>query len=420
MRYCHISVAVPALAESANLPQLVESLKCQTFKDFDVYICVNNPESWSSATDDSSRMMYLDNQVSLVYLYHIAESWQQFHIIDCSSPSHCWKGKKQGVGWARKTIMDTILEEHDDNELIVSLDADTDFSEKYLESVLDSMNAHDDCDAFAVPYYHPLSGIEETDRAMLRYEIYMRHYLINMLAIKRRLSELYASKYDIHNTAFPYAFTALGSAMVFPLWAYRRVGGYTPLQGGEDFYLMQKFAKTGRLLLASDEVVRPQGRVSSRVPFGTGPAIAKGVDSMDDSYPLYTHETFEAIAETYSLFPSLYTKDIDTPMTSFLCSQLKIDDIWQPLRKNFKSLELFVHACQERVDGLRILQFLKYYREQMASKPSSEEELRCCCNNHGISIPDGFDFASSSLESINSVRDNLFNLEMSLRGSAGN
>lgn len=418
MRYGHISVAIPALAESANLPQLVESLKCQTIKDVDIYICVNNPETWSYSVDDGTRMMYSDNQVSLVYLRHIAEGWPQLHIIDCSSPSHGWTGKRQGVGWARKTIMDVIMSEHGDDELVVSLDADTGFGERYMESVLCALNSHSDCSALAVPYYHPLGGVGETDRAMLRYEIYMRHYLINMLAIRLRLSELYALRYDIHHADFPYAFTALGSAMVFPLWAYCRVGGYTPLQGGEDFYLMQKFAKTGRLLLSCNEIVRPQGRVSSRVPFGTGPAIAKGVGSMEDTYPLYPHEAFESVAETYSLFPSLYEKDVDTPATAFLCCQLKADDLWQPLRKNFRSLELFVHACQERVDGLRILQFLKYYREQLVSKRSSEEELRYCCNNHGISIPDSFDFVTSPIESINSVRDSLFDLEMSLRGSA--
>lgn len=419
MRYSHISVAIPALAESANLPQLVDSLMCQTIKDFDVYICVNNPESWRSSDDEKVHNMYLDNQLSLDYLHHVAVSLPQLHIIDCSSPTRGWLGKKHGVGWARKTIMDAIIRDHDDNELVVSLDADTDFDEKYLESVLNAMNSHSDCDAFAVPYYHPLCGTEKTDRAMLRYEIYMRHYLVNMLAIKHRLSVLYASQYGIYNTDFPYAFTALGSAMVFSLWAYRRVGGYTPLQGGEDFYLMQKFAKTGRMLLSCNEVVRPQGRVSSRVPFGTGPAIAKGVDSMEDSYPLYPHEAFEAIAETYTLFPRLYEENVDTPMMAFLCSQLKTDDLWQPLRKNFKSCDLFVHACQERVDGLRILQFLKYYREQMTSQPSSVKELQYCCNNHGISVSDDFDFASSSIESINAVRDSLFALEMTLRGSVG-
>jgi hypothetical protein len=43
------------------------------------------------------------------------------------------------------------------------------------------------------PYYHKLTGEEALDRAMLRYEIYMRHYAINMWRI-----------------GSPYSFTALG------------------------------------------------------------------------------------------------------------------------------------------------------------------------------------------------------------------
>ena len=365
MRYRHLSVAIPSLAESENLPFLIESLKAQTFGDFSVYVCVNNPDGWSSSADPWEYGCYVDNQKSLCYLDDVAKEYSSLHIVDRSSEGRGWVGKKRGVGWARKTLFDSIVAAHGDDELIVSLDADTGFGNSYLSSVLEAMNARPESLCLSVPYYHPLSGDEVSDRAMLRYEIYMRHYFLSMLDVAARLKA--------GNQKFPYAFTALGSAMVFPAWAYRRVGGITPLQGGEDFYLMQKFAKSGTLLLSCDEVVKPQGRISARVPFGTGPAVAKGVDSMDDTYPLYPHEAFEAVAETYSMFPALYEADKETPMTQFLSSQLKSDD------------------------------------------PSAEAELRYFCNAHGISLPDNFSFASSSVTVINSVRDRLFNLELSTR-----
>ena len=245
------------------------------------------------------------------------------------------------------------------------------------------MNSAPHHSALAVPYHHPLTGDESTDRAMLRYEIYMRHYQLSLMESDN-----------------PYAFTALGSAMVFPLWAYRKVGGITPLQGGEDFYLMQKFAKTGNLLTSCAERVYPQGRPSLRVPFGTGPAIAKGVAAMEASYPLYPHEGFEAIAATYAMFPDLYDTDKETPMSTFLRQQLKDDDLWGPLRKNFKTRELFVPACQERVDGLRILQFLKTLPRRTA-----EEELAIFCKKHGISIVDTFSFQRSPIADIDAVRN---------------
>ncbi len=350
-RYAHISVAIPLLAELDNLPLMLERLRRQTYRQFTLYCCVNNLEGGYG---------YEENQACLALLHEVRDL--PVVVIDRSSRGCGWTGKKKGVGWARKLLFERIMEEHADDELVVSLDADTDFDSDYLQAVVDTMNAHPDHNAFSVPYYHPLSHDEALDRPMLRYECYMRHYLLGLLRI-----------------GSPYAFTALGSAMVFPLWAYRRVGGITPLQGGEDFYLLQKFAKTGRIVGQFVEpyhgqgmVVRPQGRISSRVPFGTGPAIAKGTNAMEDSYPFYSDEGFAAVKATYDLFPALYDGDVETPMTPFLCQQLATDDLWSPLRANFKSRHLFVHACAERVDGLRILQYLKNtpaYRLTPASLP---------------------------------------------------
>ena len=387
MRYHHLTVAIPMLAELENLPLLFETLSHQSIDSFTVCCCVNNPEGWADSTDDEQRAMYLNNMASLVYLDHMATKWstsnRRLLVIDKASPGHGWQGKQKGVGWARKMIFDTIATDGNDDELVVSLDADTEFSTTYLETVRSTMNSAPHHSALAVPYHHPLTGDESTDRAMLRYEIYMRHYQLSLMESDN-----------------PYAFTALGSAMVFPLWAYRKVGGITPLQGGEDFYLMQKFAKTGNLLTSCAERVYPQGRPSLRVPFGTGPAIAKGVAAMEASYPLYPHEGFEAIAATYAMFPDLYDADKETPMSTFLRQQLKDDDLWGPLRKNFKTRELFVHACQERVDGLRILQFLKTLPRRTA-----EEELAIFCKKHGISIVATFSFQRSPIADIDAVRN---------------
>lgn len=376
-RYAHISVALPLLAERGNLPLIVERLRRQTCRHFTLYCCVNNLEGGYG---------YEENQSCLALLREVRDL--PLVVIDRSSQGCGWTGKRKGVGWARKLLFERIMEEHGNDELVVSLDADTDFDNDYLEAVLATMNAHPDRNAFSVPYYHPLSHDEALDRPLLRYECYMRHYLLGLLRI-----------------GSPYAFTALGSAMVFPLWAYRRVGGITPLLGGEDFYLLQKFAKTGRIATQFVEpyrtqgmVVRPQGRNSSRVPFGTGPAIAKGIAAMEDSYPFYSNEGFAAVKATYDLFPALYDGDVETPMTPFLRQQLATDDLWSPLRANFKSRTLFVRACAERVDGLRILQYLKNtpaYRLSPSALP--------------------VDFLHDPIALLDDYRRRLFAQEMSLR-----
>lgn len=335
-RYDHIAVAVPMLAELDNIPQLLSRLRAQTHANYTLYCCVNNVEG-GYGFEENQRCLELLAEVRDIPLV----------VIDRSSPGLGWSGKRRGVGYARKELFDRILQDCDDHELLVSLDADTDFDPAYFEALLSTFRAHPQAQALSVPYFHPLSGSDALDRPMLRYECYMRHYHLGLLRI-----------------GSPYAFTALGSAIVCPAWAYRRVGGITPLQGGEDFYLMQKFAKTGTILQRLDDpyghlCVRPQGRTSARVPFGTGPAIARGVASMDESYPFYAPEGYSAVKATYDLFPALYDADIETPLSPFLRQQLATDQLWEPLRRNFKSRDRFVHACHERLDGLRILQYLK-------------------------------------------------------------
>lgn len=225
----------------------------------------------------------------------------------------------------------------------------------------------------------------------------------------------------------PYAFTALGSAMAFSAAAYRKAGGITPLQGGEDFYLMQKFVKTGILLRKGDGalgascLVQPQGRISHRVPFGTGPAIAKGIDAMETSYPFFPAQSYQKIQNTYKLFPSLYSHDAETPMSSFLRWQFRTDDLWGPLRRNFKDPALFIHACQERVDGLRILQFLRAEQQKRCERQDNtastlpEETFMQIFPSIGLERTEHLNFATSPLSELDQIRNLLFQKEMELR-----
>ena len=85
-------------------------------------------------------------------------------------------------------------------------------------------------------------------------------------------------------------------------------------------------------------------------------------------------------------------------MTSFLRQQLDTDDLWEPLRRNFRTREHFVHACEERVDGLRILQYLK--------------------NTPAFHLPDkalGVDFKQDTIATLDAFRRQLFGQEMELR-----
>ncbi|MDY5969610.1 MAG: glycosyltransferase family A protein [Bacteroidales bacterium] len=364
------------MREAESLPVLLECLRRQSCQDFTLYACVNHSER-------APQEMVDDNRQCLSMLATCGKLGDAPPVL----LSRVWQGKRGGVGWARKVLFQEILSRVGDDELIVSLDADTVFAPTHFAVLLEECNLHPSASAFALPYYHPLPGDEETCRTILRYELYMRHYCLSL----RRIGS-------------PYAFTALGSAMAFPVWAYKKVGGITPLQGGEDFYLMQKFVKTGLLCHPARLCVYPSPRPSLRVPFGTGPAVASGLAALEVRHPFFPQEAYEAIKATYDLFPALYGHDLETPMSSFLRRQLGTDDPWGPLRRNFRSQEAFVRACHERVDGLRILQYLRTF-------PYDADAFGALFPLLGLPKPETLDFATAPIGRLDELRNQLFRCE---------
>ena len=330
-------VALPVLKERENLEKLFDQLSGQSCSMKKLVVCVNNYEHWWGL--DENIEYCRDNLRSIDFI----KRFKGFDIslIDRSSPGRGWEAKKGGIGWARKVIMDEICREANDEDLIVSIDADTEYPENYLAAIKDTFTRNPGLHGLAIPYYHRLSG-EETDCLILRYELYMRNYLLNMMHIRN-----------------PYAFTAIGSAMAFPVWAYKKAGGLTPVKSGEDFYFLQKLAKNGQVSGWTDTVAYPSPRFSDRVIFGTGPALIKGKNHDWDSYPIYGTEAFAKIRETYELFESLKSTDINTPMSRFLEEQFGQTGIWKPLRENYRDMQNFRRACHNKVDGLRILQFFR-------------------------------------------------------------
>lgn len=391
-----IFIALPAINETENMPAFISDIRKQTFKNFELFICVNQPENF---WDDPDKIIICENNEQTINLLKEISDFP-ISLIDKSSRGNGWTGKKFGVGWARKVCMDRINAKANENDLIVSLDADTQFSENYFSSLIDNFNSNPEITALSVPYYHKLVEDEIANRAILHYEIYMRYYSINLLRIKN-----------------PYSFSALGSAIVLPVKSYRHIGGITPHKSGEDFYFLQKLCKTGEILCKNSEKVFPAARFSDRVFFGTGPAMIKGSKGDWSSYPIYNYKFFDEIKATFDLFPKLFTVDIETPMTTFLKVQFNTTALWEPLRKNFKTPDQFVKACQNKVDGLRILQFLKTKHKE--NTLSDEENLISFLFNFydktkleslGIDFNE-FSFSNSSISDLDGMRNYLINKE---------
>ncbi|HAJ98989.1 MAG TPA: hypothetical protein DCM62_03090 [Bacteroidales bacterium] len=395
-----LHIALPALNEWETLPATLDCIAKQTYSKIQTWICVNQPDSWWNESDKIE--VCRNNQKTLAFLAQWKKS--HLHIIDRASHGLGWIGKSHGVGQARKTIMDAIASQVGESDIIVSLDADTRFGSGYLESVYAIFSAYPKALALSNPYYHQLTGDEVLDRAMLRYEIYMRYYAINMWRISS-----------------PYCFTALGSAIAIPIWAYKKVGGLTAKKSGEDFYFLQKIRKAGWIAQHNQEVVWPATRYSDRVYFGTGPALIKGSMGIWNSYPIYDYKLFDTVGKTYDLFAELFHRELETPMSAFLNAQFGEKDIFAPLRANYKDPKKFIDACHYKIDGLRVLQFLKHH--QGLEPHSDEENLMIFLSLFYADFFDTwenykvrqFSFVSSPIALLNSIRDFLFEQESRLQ-----
>ena len=393
-------LALPVMDEPHFLQRLLDCLSAQSYYRFKLFVCVNQPEAWWHDPDKIAAC--LNNEDSITIL----KAFKGFgiEVIDCSSKGHGWTGKRYGVGHARKILMDTINAVAGANDVIVSMDADSVFTENYLVSIARNFHDHPIAAGLSIPYFHKTPLDETTGRAMLHYEIYMRHYFLNLARI-----------------GSPFAFTALGSAMALPVLAYRAIGGMTPKLSGEDFYFLQKLRKFGQVLLWNDEIVYPEARFSDRVFFGTGPAMIKGAAGNWSSYPIYPCAFFDEIYETYTLLPLLHLQPLDTKVVRFISMVSNEEDPFQPLRNNHKRLDRFIRAFHEKFDGLRILQYLKTAKETDSS--TDEGNLLEFLNrfypsevleNHGI-YQKSFSFSNSSVGELEKIRMFLFDKEMEIR-----
>jgi len=381
-------VAVPVLNETELFDRFISCISSQTYKKFKLFICVNQPDDW---WDDPIKSEICRNNARTL---EKIKSIREFEVvaIDKSSPGNGWKGRRHGVGWARKTAMDAINGVAKTDDIMLSLDADTTFGENYFSSIAENFRKNPEAVALAVPYFHEPVQDQEAYRAILRYEIYMRCYSINLWRIRS-----------------PYSFTALGSAMACPVSAYRVTGGMTPKLSGEDFYFLQKLRKYGRILVWNEEKVYPAARFSDRVYFGTGPAMIKGNAGDWSSYPVYSTVFFDEIEETYRLFESFYSRTQPTMVTDFLATLLNETDPFQRLRENSRDPARFIRACHEKFDGLRILQYLKMRQNQ--EHDSDEVSLKkFLTQNYStdpemVKIdPDHLNFKEGSLDEMEKVR----------------
>ncbi|RMG83458.1 MAG: glycosyltransferase family 2 protein [Bacteroidetes bacterium] len=204
--------------------------------------------------------------------------------------------KHAGVGYARKTGMDIALQRFlqvKTDGLIVCLDADSLCDENYLTE-LEIIARNPKINAFSIYFEHPIEGNdfdEKIYQSVISYELHLRYYK-NALKFARH----------------PLAIYTVGSSMGVRASVYAKQGGMNKRKAGEDFYFLNKVAALGGFHELNTTRVIPSPRISKRVPFGTGKAIADLIKTDSTTYYTYDFQSFIDLKKFFEIMEKSYRK----------------------------------------------------------------------------------------------------------------
>ena len=323
--------------------------------------------------------------------------------------------KKQGVGLARKIGVDIASYLYHQDRIrspwVHSTDADVYLPSPYPCSEI-SMVTDDDTAACIYPFQHipvqhlpiqhspiqhssiqhssiqhsPMNKHEifqQDDKALIwasrLYDFKMAHYMLGLQWAKS-----------------PYAFYSLGSTIAVHATYYCAVGGFPRRSGGEDFYLLNKLAKVGKIQNLSSSPIKIQARLSQRVPFGTGPALTTLSQlASSDLQSLAQHPYFYH-PKSFLLLKSLihYLKNLwqveerkqpqhidltalnqylelqhielspqDQQSLSIALKTLDIESQLLPHQKQCRSQRVWEQSVNQWLDGFRTLKFIHLLRD---------------------------------------------------------
>ena len=250
--------------------------------------------------------------------------------------------------------------------LLVCLDADTLVEDNYLQAVgrhfLWSSKG-----AAVLPYRHQ-PGVDSTQQAAIdRYELFLRSYV-----------------YGLRLAGSAYAFNTVGSAMACRASSYVRCGGMNCRKAGEDFYFLQKLAKTDGIDLLSGTIVHPEPRVSERVPFGTGRSMARLLAGDRRGVLFYPAATFRILSDWLQLVDCNMTADpekilllahLTSPVLADYLAQLDWRPAWPRIQKTHRCSTRLQQAFHVWFDGFRTLRLIHLLCETEFGRGEPEEIL---------------------------------------------
>lgn len=353
-RYQHV-IVVPAHREEPDFLLRLQSL-AETESETLVILVVNRPENQGD--------YHQDQQLWQRALESGLQSWQRKHLTLLN-----WKNRsglllvdrfsegrpiptRQGVGLARKIGCDLALELHTRANvrahLIHSSDADAGLPADYFQQSAAQQN----CSALVYAFHHVAGADPRINAATAVYEGSLHYYVDGL-----------------RWAGSPYAFHTIGSCMAVSMLHYAQCRGFPKRSGGEDFYLLNKLSKLAPVQQLQGEPIRLQARSSSRVPFGTGPAVNRILDlAAPDEFTTYAPDIFVELARLLDGFRSLWESryDCETWLQQFsqvsqdACRELGMESLFQHLTKQAKTPSQCLEQTHHWFDAFRTLKFVRH------------------------------------------------------------
>jgi hypothetical protein len=289
----------------------------------------------------------------------------------------------QGVGLARKLGCDLALALAANKTLcshwIHSSDADAILPEDYFEASTKTSKAV----ALTFPFIHRLPEAPRARLAMQLYELRLHYYVLGL-----------------QRAGSPYAYHSLGSCLAIDTSAYARVRGFPKRSGAEDFYLLNKVAKLGAVARPPCAPIELAPRLSSRVPFGTGPALAQLAELQQvESATLFYHPhsftllgrvltAIAAIQQPAQARQQLQQKLAQSPVALRVLDELGLDKFLHHAANHSADQAGFGRHFKQWFDGFRTLKFIHCVREQGFADLNLEQSLSSAENPWPAQCPD--------------------------------
>lgn len=338
-------LVIPAHRES---PDHLERVWRNLPPDALIIIVVNSTDEDDRETQALLNQLRPANDSASLTLQNPGPAAPALLIVD-----RCTSGRtlprRQGVGLARKIGADIALALIDagvvDSPMIHNTDADVTLPADYF-------SPHCNAGALLYPFRHAAESALTT--AACLYEISMFYYVAGLRWARS-----------------PYAFTTVGSTIAVHANDYAVVRGFPKRRAGEDFYLLNKLAKTGPIHQLEAPVVDIAARASDRVPFGTGTSLGRIGALADPSaeFRFYHPAIFEQLATWQSRLATLRPGErladqgLSAPLQSW-CAACGFDRLLERRQHEFRDQRTFTRFVHEWFDGFRTLKLIHHLRDE--------------------------------------------------------